>query len=289
MTANTKLSEKAVLVRLKRHMLYTSRKDLGVSAETTDRKGAASDAGRWTTNFLPKDSMSKITSAYSQVKIAHETYTLPWFGDGTRVCPAAVFDKYMAKVTAAIEYANVVVDEWLRDVYPGLRASAAQRLAGLMTSEINIPSAEEARTKFSIEHDVFPMPDSRGFRCYLGSNLASVTKNADEAVERLMKKAVGDIYQKIQAMLERIVNTLGNKDAKFKNSLIGNLKELCEMIPVLNLNDDPELESIRQVCVKQLTQVQCDTLREDEEARAKTAKKAKAILETVRKIDLDLE
>ena len=134
------------------------------------------------------------------------------------------------------------------------------------------------------------MPDSKDFRCYLGEQqLKTVQAGADAAIARLSKSAVADIYRKITAMLERIVTTLDKKDAKFKNSLINNLKDLCEMIPVLNINDDPELERIRKTCTAQLTKASCDSLREDEQYRQQTADKAKKILESVRKIDLDIE
>ena len=102
-----------MLVRLKRHIMGTSRRDRIVTDETTERKGSAKDAGGWTTYILPAKSMPKITAAASQVKIAHEMYTLPWYGDGTRVLPTDFFDRYMQKMESAIAKFYEAVDEWL--------------------------------------------------------------------------------------------------------------------------------------------------------------------------------
>jgi hypothetical protein len=285
-TQTNNLSERAMLVRLKCHTLGTSRQDKGVTEETTTRKGAAPDAGKWTTHIIPRDSMGAIRKALDRIRAINYTYTLPWLGDGTRILPSRLYDGYMAKAQAAIDDFNQSVVNWLRDEYPQLRESASRRLAGLMTGEIQLPTVEEARRRFSIEHYVFPLPNTNDFRCAIGSDQKKATQ---DAIDRLVKTSVSDIYKKLGELVERIVKQTAAKKGKIYDSLINNLKELVELIPALNINDDPELEALRKDCADQLASIDPADLRKNKRLRKATADKATHILESIRKIDLDIE
>ena len=287
----TKLNERAMLVRLKIHMIGTSRTDRQVTDETIERKGATSDSGRWTTQFIPKESMKNIASARNRLRTLHDFFTLPWLGDGTRVLPTQLFDKYMERYDRAVNDWQEAVDEFMQ-LYPTIREQVEKNLAGLLTDEVirSIPKVEEARQKFSIDHDIFPMPDENDFRVNLGADKINILKNSvKSSVERMTTEAVNDTYEKLSKMLERIFKTLDNKEAKFKNSLIGNLKDLVELMPMFNLNDDPKLESLRRMCDEQLANIDPQKLRDNKSLRKKTADKAKEVLECMRNIDLDME
>ena len=109
----TKLNERAMLVRLKIHMIGTSRTDRQVTDETIERKGAKRDSGRWTTQFIPKEAMKNIDSARNRLRTLHDFFTLPWLGDGTRVLPTQLFDKYMERYDRAVKDWQEAVDEFM--------------------------------------------------------------------------------------------------------------------------------------------------------------------------------
>lgn len=286
-----KLSQRAMLVRLRVHMLYGSRTDRQVTDETIERKGAKRDTGRWTTNFIPKESVKDVISARNRIKAIHDFFTLPWLGDGTRILPTQLYDKYMERYNSSVEDWQKSVDDFMQ-TYPTIREQAERRLAGLLTDEVlrSIPSVEEARSKFSIDHDVFPMPNENDFRVNLGADKINVLKSSvKNSIERMTTEAVNDTYDKLGKILKRIFETLSDKDAKFKNSLIGNLKDLVELMPMFNLNDDPKLEELRRMCDEQLANIDPQKLRDNMSLRKRTAKKAEEIMECMRKIDLDIE
>ena len=290
MTTN-QLDKRAMLVRLRVHMLGSSRTDRQVTDETIERKGAKRDSGRWTTQYIPKEAMKEVISARNRIKAVHDFFTLPWLGDGTRILPTQLYDKYMERYNRAVNDWQYAVDKFV-EIYPTIREQVERNLADLLTPEVirSIPSVEEASRKFSIDHDVFPMPNENDFRVNLGADKVNVLrKSVKGSIERMTTEAVNDTYEKLGKMLKRIFETLSDKDAKFKNSLIGNLKDLVELMPMFNLNDDPKLEELRRMCDEQLVNIDPQKLRDNKSLRKRTAEKAKDIMECMRKIDLDLE
>jgi Asp-tRNA(Asn)/Glu-tRNA(Gln) amidotransferase C subunit len=75
---------------------------------------------------------------------------------------------------------------------------------------------------------------------------------------------------------------LSKEDNKFKNSLVNNINELCDLLPKLNITNDPELQtSVAEIKIK-LTAYDPQTLREDKTARSETAMEAQKILNKMR-------
>ena len=66
---------------------------------------------------------------------------------------------------------------------------------------------------------------------------------------------------------------MGQPKKIFRNSLISNLKDFCELIPKLNLTNDSKLEEFRKDITQKLTTLRPDNLR-DSKAERKTAHKA---------------
>jgi len=273
------LSERAMLVTLKVHLLRASVKDKTVTHEVVTAKKATEDAGGWTTHMLPKGAMYAVTAAASQIKQAHNMWTLPWMDGGMRILPSELFMKYSESMRKAQQQFEKAVREFLHNDYPRLRLNAHQRLAGLLNSDVVLPTAEEARQKFSIDHNVLPLPDATDFRVNLGDEqVKSLKKNVARSIEAMTKKAVGDLYQQLGKMIERIVKQTSGEKKQIYDSLISNLKDLCDTIPLLNLTDDPNLEELRKECVSKLARLKPDDLREDKGKRKKAHKNAEEIM-----------
>jgi hypothetical protein len=61
--------------------------------------------------------------------------------------------------------------------------------------------------------------------------------------------------------------------------LIGNVIELCHLLPDLNLEDDPELDDLGKQVERSIGSLDPSMLREDPEARKEAAKEAKDLLD----------
>ncbi len=66
------------------------------------------------------------------------------------------------------------------------------------------------------------------------------------------------------------------------DSLVGNIITLTQLLPKLNITDDPELENMRQQIETKLTRTNPDDLRNSRTPRKKVANEATAILENMK-------
>jgi uncharacterized membrane protein len=67
-------------------------------------------------------------------------------------------------------------------------------------------------------------------------------------------------------------------DAIFRDSLIGNARDICDALTRLNITGDAQLEAMRARVLQELTTVEPDVLRDTPRARQQVADKADAIL-----------
>lgn len=282
------LSERAMLVRVTVSYWRASKIDQVVGEETADRKHADSDSVKSTTRLVPKEALTQVTTARSQLMAVHERFTLPWLDGGIRILPAVLFDQYTGKVRQAKAAFDDAVAAFIQD-YPRYVESAPQRLGDLLDTT-PMPAIAEIIGKFGVKQEVLPMPSSNDFRVAMGADQAAqVKKRIEQSIADMTAKAVGSLYKQLAEVVEKIAKTLAKEDKVFRDSLIGNLKDLCDAIPALNINDDPQLEALRKECSNKLANLKPDVLREEKDARQRAAEKAKSILESIRKIDLDIE
>lgn len=287
MAATQDIGKRAMLVSLNISMWTGSVCDKVVRNEVTLSKCASEDTGNWTTKLIPKAATRGVSIARWQLSMAHKQITLPWNEGGVRILPAAMFDKYNESLSIAEKNFSDAVDQFLLD-YPSYVDSAPERLGELL-STVRMPSVDEVREKFGVERLVLPMPSSNDFRVDLGdANNNRVKRNMDKSIEEMTKKAVGSLWEQMNTTVAKIAKTLGDKDAKFKDSLIGNLTDLCNMIPALNITDDPKLEQMRKECLEKLAQLKPASLRKQPRTRKNAAQAAADILDSIRKIDLDI-
>jgi hypothetical protein len=74
------------------------------------------------------------------------------------------------------------------------------------------------------------------------------------------------------------VNGDGAVSHAFRDSVVGNIRELLDTLPTLNITEDKNLTEIAQQIEQELCAHTPDELREDEAARKQTAQAAGQIL-----------
>ncbi len=280
--ANDKLISRAILVSLRMSACSFRKYDKKITEETNSAHGAASDAGRYNKMLLPGDSGTfKALSAHiASMRVLHYDQTLPWSDDGWRLLPVANYQQYTDKLRAAKHAYDTLLNDFLAD-YPALKAAAKIKLNG-MYREDDYPVDVDSRYSFAIEYA--PVPDRGDFRVQLpqdeidviASKTESRVKNAFDAAMYGENGAVNRLYRVVANIHER----LAQPDAIFRDSLISNAVELCDILTRLNVTGDPKLEELRKQTAA-LASVQPDTLRTDTVTRIQVANQAQGILDAM--------
>jgi len=272
-----RLSERAMLVHFSSHQWTGRRKDKQVSQDVCLRESASNDAGAWWTYLIPQKELNPVNQARMQALNMHYKMTLPWLDGGLRILPSAMFLEYSKKIREAIAKHEEAVAKFI-ERYPDIVAKAKERLGKLADNQ-QLPTVNEIKDRFSIHQDILPMPSTDDFRAAVGDDeIENVRKQITASIETMTAKAMESVWSRLAELISKIEQTLGEPKKIFRDSLITNLKDFCELIPKFNLVQDSNLEKIRKDIVQKLGELKPDTLRESCEDRKKAAKAAKDVL-----------
>lgn len=274
------INEKAMLVYLN-ISFWTARKyDKRISQEIENQYNA-DEAGRYNKILIAKEHLSNIQKIISAARNFHYENTLPWTDQGGRLLPAANYFDYVKSMQVFKDDFEREVNNFLV-VYPSLKDEASQRLNGMFDEE-DYPDENVLEDKFAFKTSILPMPAADDFRVELmESELESIRSSIQEQVEASTESALNDLWQRLYKVVSHMVERLIDPDNKFKNSLVTNIEELCDLLPKLNITDDPKLnEAVADIKTK-LTANDSQTLREDLVARTKTAVEAQKIMNKMR-------
>ena len=149
-----------------------------------------------------------------------------------------------------------------------------------MFNEAEFPRPGTLRDKFAWRVVVSPLPQADDFRVSLqGDETDRIKDEIERHVRETVAESVKDLWQLLYDAISHVVERLKDADAIFRDSLLGNVRELCDVLPKLNLLDDPHLEAARKEILAQVVSQDPEMLRKNKRARKQTAEAAAKILD----------
>jgi len=238
-----------------------------------------STTSKWTKgqkSLVSEEEIAKIQKAANKIRTFHNDNTLSWDRNGGGLLPNTNYLDYTRQLNALISDFDQAVDTFVA-AYPTLQAEAAQHLNGLYNAA-DYPDAAHIRSRFGVNVTFLPVPDSSDFRVSLQDGEAEKIRQGIEQYTRdQLSGAVQDLWERLQTAVRNVKTKLSDKDSIFRDSLIENIKDICKLIPKLNVTNDPNLDTIAAEAMKSLT-VSPNLLRDNESVRSTTAKAASDIL-----------
>jgi hypothetical protein len=293
MLANTKiaspLSRKAVLVAVNISMWTARRLDKKVTDEVNQAHNASADAGRYNKLLLNAERLKRLTELVSRARDLHYRMTKPWADEGPRILPNVLYAKFTGQFREIKRDFHTAADDFCRD-YPIFVEEAKQRLNGLWKAE-DYPSADEIRTKFKLDLTFMPLPEADDFRSdvldadTVADIRAEITAASEQAEVRSTRDTVDQITKVVGHMAKKLgeykTNGEGEGRKFFTDSLVANVRELADLLPAFNLQDDPALTAITERIKHELCAEEAPVLRNNDDVRAVVQKSAEEILADV--------
>ena len=272
------LDTKAVLVQLNISQWTARKYDKRVTQEVSDKHNTVGDVGRYNKALLPdNDLLKRIQKKATAIRTEYYANTLGWgVTDGIQLLPSANYMDFMEQFREHRAEWQVLVDEFISQ-YMQLKANA-ERTLGDMYNESDYPEEHELRSKFAMDMTVLPVP-SDDFRVEIGSD--EMERIADEVrsqVEGAYQSSIKEIWQRLYDKVETMNAKLSDPKAVFRDTLTENLSDVCDLLTRMNINNDPDLESIRQQVDSELARNHPDALRNDPIKRREVADKSKDIM-----------
>lgn len=302
------LAERSVLMRFSAGLPGEARKDKRTTGEVQTEKHLAHDSGKWVKNLWPEEALKAIKSKVNEARAYHDLVTLP-FGckndadgvdaiSGVGILPADLIAEYGDKMRVFKgQFDKLVEDTFLSNArkwvdwaekahngtfdpanYPGCTIAPDGRV---QFDEQAFKTA--MRKKFYIRTEPLPVPNASHFEASIRQLLGTDANSVDLRLADAETEAKREVLRRLMAPVKAMAAKLGEpaptgKDSPvFRDSLVGNLREIAELAPKLNISGDAAIDGFVKE-VRALAIADPDTLRKDAEARKAGAESAVDLL-----------
>jgi hypothetical protein len=260
--------------------VWTGRKmDKQVSEEIDASKNTKARAGNYHKKLLAgTEQLDKLQKFVSSARIWHYSQTLPWSDGGSRMLPMKNFFDYKATLGDYETQFMEMVEDFKR-VYPTLVSASAFQLGELFNSD-EYPDVSTLDNKFKFKYVFLPVPEIGDFRIDVNEeHKKELQLQYQQFYDNKLTDAMSDVWNRLHECLTRISTKLsGDEKQIFRDSLVNNAVDLCELLTKLNVTNDPKLEHARKQLESAMLGVSANDLRKDDALRGDVKAKVDQIL-----------
>lgn len=278
------LGEKAVIVTLSLSQPTVTRLDKKKSKETTAQYNAKEGVARVYYDIIDKKHpvVAKTRRAFYEIDKYHKSVTIPYDDSSKnrkRLLDSTKFFEYTEKMRKLKNDCIECADEY-SEIWADLMAKAEKDIGEFFNPE---DYYKDVRAAFAVKPDVdlIPMGKSAHFLDISEADKERIEEATNAKVESLLQEAMKDPWERLHKVISAMVERLSDPDNKFKDSLVGNIVDLVELMPALNIGKDPNLEDMAYAIRETLTDYTPKELRTNRFARAETADDAQRILDSM--------
>lgn len=267
------LSDKALLITLTLSQWSGRRYDRVATNTVHSTHETAAQVGNYNKKLLPNAvELEKVHSMGGALRKFVTERTLPWLSDGTRIVSGAYYLEFIRELNSRKDELDRAVRTFI-SAYPKLQVEAQSKLGTLYCAS-DYPSQDELAKMFRCKVTVMPVPSSGDFRVELDQNEIDEFNSKMREVEA---NALKDAYSRLSEVISKATARLSDKDAKFKDSLIENVKDLVAIMPHLNIMGDNQLTALTTEVDQVIGKVDAEVMRNNLTDRETVANKLKAI------------
>ncbi len=258
------LTRDAMLVSLRISAWSGRLYDREASDHVAAHHDASTSAGRYNKRLLPKAALAPLNAVMNESRTQHYAQSLPWDDKGSRLLTVENYEHYTRVMDGLRERVVRQRARFIED-YDDYVEQARIDLGKLFRIE-DYPSKDQLRDRFSIRYRITPVPDADHFIARLASDDTDrVKRDIERHIEEQLHDAVGDLYRRLAAAVERVSERLqedgDGKPLVFRDTMISNIRDLVDVVPRLNIFGDERLASLCEQVKDRIASVEPDSLR----------------------------
>jgi hypothetical protein len=261
--------------------------DAKASAEVANAHNAPVDSGRYNKMLVARDALAERKRNAGQARKHHYDSSLEW-RKPWRLLPGKAFTEYTRTMREYMATDQRLVKQFLA-VYPDLIEDARRRLNG-MFDPADYPAPDSIGEFFSFENSIEAISDPGDFRVALQADevstiKAEMTRSHLASISTAQKEIWGRVHSVVRHMADKLksydVGADGKVDSPFRDTLVSNISDLLDIVPGLNVTEDPNLTAIAEEIRREVLGSAGDpqALRDSKPLRAQVAESAEAVLE----------
>ena len=271
------LVNRAMLVQLSVTKPKMTEKDKSTTSEVAVRKHASEASVSVVKKLYPKHLLAPIVEVESSARRYIESVTQPW-GRGLAMLPIAMFmepHNFSKRIGVFKMQFDQAVTVFLNNYSNVLTQAAVDQ--GDMFDVDAYPDLSQLKAEFTFDVSYPSLSQEGGLVLDLEAEVLAELE-ATIAKQQTARMAAGqrDLYERLGAAVKRIAVQCSNDKVKIYDSLTGNLSDLLQVLPLLNLSGD---EAFASLCseARQLV-IAPEAIRTVPQVREDTAKVANDIL-----------
>src|SRR5216684_998322 len=244
---NHRINESAMLVSLNISQWRAYKSDKKISNEVAKTHSSDPDMGKYRKSLLAREALASLQKIAGAARDDHYYLTLPWTDVGFRILSSAGYFKYNQTMKA---HETAFWNEFRTVFQPNYNQYRED-------ARVDLGDAETARIKAEIETRV-------------QSQIALAVKD----IWTRLSSVVAKMSERLNAYTETENGVVGT----FRDTLVTNIVELLDVVPLLNITSDPAIDQFCKRIRRELTAHSPEELRDSEIVRKDTARRADDIL-----------
>jgi hypothetical protein len=272
------IAKQAMVLNLQIGIWQGYRLDKEASRKVVEDANADGDAARVNKHLVPKEALKQINSTSNSVRAHFYEKTLPWKDNGDRLLTRLMFQSFIEEHERLVGEFKDAVEKFVTTGYPEAREKAEFRMGELFNPD-DYPHPDSLRRRFYINMDIDAVTEAGDFRVEMEqSQLDTVKQSMEQAMHQRLGRAMQDVWERLAEVIGHFANKMGSDDI-FRDATVKNVEELVDLLPGLNVLDDPNLKAIGEEIRAKLKGHDPKTLRKDKAVRSQAAADAQEIVE----------
>lgn len=274
---------KAMLVNVSVSLLAFRKYDKTATKAVADKFEVKENVGRYNKSTIDRIYLKPIETKAGQIRNFFYSNTYPYMDEGARLLATFNFTKFNTGLRNLINEFDTLANDFINN-YPTYYEEAKNSRKTLFNpAEYPDPNnLSYLRSRFSVNVAILPIPETgKDLRLELQEDEKEELKQImTENFKRSEANYTRALWTELHDAITHMVEKLSDPKSKFKNSLVNNIMEICEVLPKLNLNNDPELEKMARE-VEHKLRVSPDVLRDNKLYRKTIATQAEGFLKDI--------
>jgi hypothetical protein len=277
MQTKYKLAERAVLMRLSAGLPGKNRTDKGLTETVKGEHGLGTKSGRWIKTKYPDWALEPLEKLVTEARAYHAAVTLP-FDNGIGILPAALIKEYGDKMRQFRGQFENLRDSHFVPKYPDMIEWARLEHNGTF-DPTDYPPVEDLLGSFYFKTEPLPVPDAQHFEgtmsSLLGVDAEGVNIRVQDAMVQAQRELMRRMIEPVRAMATKLAEQPkeGKDDIVFRDTLVGNVQAIAELVPKLNIAGDAQVDKFAAEMLA-LARYAPEVLRKDKATRKEAADKA---------------
>ena len=283
------IQNEAILVKVTQSTWGNRKSDKDLAAEVISQKGAQQGSISVSKALVDSPDVKALTKISGQItNQLLRRVCLSW-EDGVHLLPVDLIDRFEDQLRKFNDQREKHLRS-LGETYDDLVAKAQYRL-GSAFCESDYPTRDEVLEKYQLTVEYRPLPAGGDLRVDLpAKRLEAIRRDVEAQVQAKVQKAAEVAHDRVVDTLQSLIDGLerhGKKEegakraSKFSDNTVEKVKEIAQILPSLNINNDPRLTKAGNDLLTKLRDLDADELRSDPAKRKHTAEQAKAIVDNL--------